>query len=206
MILSAATTNHGKLREFAAAAGHFGFPDVSVQPLPGILEIEPCEEDGATFEENAVRKAVHYSSFTTQLVFADDSGLEVNVLGGAPGVRSARYSAEGTDEANNQLLLAELAGKDDRTARFVCVIALARQGVLLTTFRGEVEGLIIDQARGSNGFGYDPLFFYPPFERTFGEASSEEKMSVSHRGQALLKLFSACRASLPGAASTTTNR
>lgn len=206
MILHCATTNPGKLREFAAAAGHFGFPDITVETLPQILEIEPCEEDGATFEENAVRKAVHYSSFSSQLVFADDSGLEVDALAGAPGVRSARYSPEGTDEANNRRLLEQLEGIEDRTARFVCVVALARQGVLVATFHGVVEGRISDAPRGPNGFGYDPLFFYEPFQCTFGEAPSEQKMGVSHRGQALQKLFTFCRASLPGAVSTLTSR
>ncbi len=190
MILRCATTNPGKLREFHRAAEHFGFADVDIQALDGMKSIESCVEDGATFEENAVKKALHYSAWTADPIFADDSGLEVDVLGGAPGVFSARYSSDGSDEANNRLLVANLQGHDDRTARFVCVIALAQQGKLLGTFRGAVEGRIIDEPRGPGGFGYDPLFFYPPFGCTFGEVDAARKMNVSHRGQALSAMLS----------------
>ena len=192
MILRCATSNPGKLREFHMAAEHWGYPQIDIQPLERMKEIEPPEENGATFEENAVAKARYYSRFAEEPVFADDSGLEVDALGGAPGVYSARFAGpDATDAANNALLLEKL--KDvpaaKRTARFVCVIALAHRGRLLGSFRGAVEGLIIDDARGPNGFGYDPLFFHPPFDCTFGEAPNERKLSVSHRGQALRQLL-----------------
>jgi XTP/dITP diphosphohydrolase len=123
-------------------------------------------------------------------VFADDSGLEVDALGGAPGVHSARFAGpQATDEDNNNLLLSRLRGIENRAARFVCVIALVRSGQLIRTFHGKVEGRIIDAPRGPHGFGYDPLFFYEPFGCTFGEASDEKKMQVSHRAQALRAMF-----------------
>ncbi len=189
MILRCATTNAGKLQEFHLAAPHYGFPEIDIQAIEGLAGIEPCVEDGDTFEANAVKKALYYSRFTAEAVFADDSGLEVDALDGAPGVLSARYSPEGTDEANNRLLLKNLEGIDDRIGRFVCVIALAKQGELLGTFRGEVEGILLEEPQGSGGFGYDPLFFYPPFDCTFGEASAARKMAVSHRGEAVKALL-----------------
>lgn len=183
MTLYCATSNPGKLREFRLAAGS-GWEFV---PLTGI---PPCEETGETFEANAVEKAVYYSSHAPGLMFAEDSGLEVDALGGAPGVRSARFAgATATDTDNNRLLIQKLCGVGDRTARYVCVIALAEQGRVVATFRGEVEGKIIDTPRGANGFGYDPYFFYEPFQITFAEASPEEKLRVSHRGRALGKMF-----------------
>ncbi len=186
MTLYCATTNPGKLREFRLAVDRFGRGGIRVEALPERARIAPCEEHGSTFEENAIEKAVYYSRSTPGLLFADDSGLEVAALGGAPGVSSARYAGPGaTDEANNRLLLARLEGVEDRAAAFVCVIALARAGRLIRTFRGSVEGRIIHAPRGENGFGYDPLFFYPPFGCTFGEASGERKLEVSHRGAAL---------------------
>ena len=125
---------------------------------------------------------------------ADDSGLEVDALNGAPGVQSARYAGEhATDEANNALLLKNLSGKTDRTARFVCVIALVKDGRPVQTFRGSVEGRILDGPRGSGGFGYDPLFFHEPFGCTFGEAPIGDKMLVSHRAQALSAMFAFLR-------------
>ncbi len=154
------------------------------------IDAPPPEEHGETFEETAVAKAKYYSSLADGFVFADDSGLEVDALGGAPGVYSARYAGpNATDGDNNALLLRNLAGVKDRTARFVCSIALVRNRELIKIFRGAVEGRIIDEPRGPRGFGYDPLFFYEPFGCTFGEATDERKMSVSHRGQALRALF-----------------
>lgn len=185
MIIRCATTNSGKVREFHMAAAHFGYPEIDIQLLENMKSIPPAVEDGESFDENAIKKALHYSKYTDDLVFADDSGLEVDALDGAPGVLSARYSPEGTDEANNRLLIENLRDQDDRIARFVCVIAVARKGELVGMFKGDVEGIILDEASGPNGFGYDPHFFYPPFNSTFGEASEEKKMSVSHRGQAL---------------------
>jgi XTP/dITP diphosphohydrolase len=187
--LFCATGNPGKLREFRMAAGPEGAPAerrVEVELLAGYREIPPCAEDGATFEANAVRKALHYAPYAGGLLFADDSGLEVNALGGAPGVYSARFAGlNATDEANNRLLLERLQGVANRAARFVCAIALAEGERLLRVFHGGVEGRITHEPRGSGGFGYDPLFYYAPFGCTFGEAASERKFAVSHRGQAL---------------------
>lgn len=186
--LYCATGNPGKLREFRQAAGIPELPHVDIDLLPDFKKLPGCVEDGATFEENAIIKARHYGRLAGDgsLLFADDSGLEVDALGGDPGVRSARYCGRhGDDDANNRLLVQNLKGVGNRTARFVCAIALVEGEKLLGVYRGAVEGRIIDEPRGSGGFGYDPLFYYPPFERTFGEAGAEEKFSVSHRGQAL---------------------
>ncbi len=189
MTLYCATTNPGKLREFRLAAETFG-GRIQVEPLPGLERIPPPAEHGSTFEENAVAKALYYSAHAPGPLFADDSGLEVDALGGAPGVESARFAGpQATDEANNRLLLEKLRGVENRTARFVCVIALAERGRLLRTFRGVVEGRILDEPRGANGFGYDPLFYYEPFGATFGQVPAERKMTVSHRGQALRQLM-----------------
>ncbi len=186
MIIYACSTNPGKLREFQLAARDSSTGNLIIEPLPGIERISPPQETGTTFEENAALKAAYYSGFASELVFADDSGLEVTALGGAPGVYSARYAGpNATDAANNDLLMRQLESIKDRSAQFVCVIAVARAGSILATFRGTVEGKILDQPRGDGGFGYDPLFFYPPFARTLAEATAEEKFSVSHRGQAL---------------------
>jgi XTP/dITP diphosphohydrolase len=183
--LYCATTNPGKLREFRMALEDA----FDVESLPGLSGIPPCDETGATFEENAIQKALYYSKHCDEYLFVDDSGLEVDALGGAPGVYSARYAgAEATDEANNRLVLERMQGAQDRTARFVCLVALARLGELVRTFRGEVEGLLAQEPRGANGFGYDPLFFFQPFGCTFGEVSAERKMGVSHRGKALRAL------------------
>lgn len=180
-----ATSNAGKLREFQLALhGH-----VDVEAVPGLAAIVPPEETGDTFEANAVEKTLYYSRFCDGPVFADDSGLMVDALGGAPGVYSARYAGpEATDDANNRLVLERMRGVSNRAARFVCVIALARAGELLATFRGEVEGTLVQEPRGPGGFGYDPLFFYPPFGSTFGEAALAAKMKVSHRSRALAQL------------------
>ncbi len=181
MKLYCATTNPGKLAEFRLATGR-----LELETLPGLRDLPPCEETGATFEENAVQKAHYYSLHAPGPLFVDDSGLEVRALDGAPGVLSARFAGDGaTDEANNRLLLERLHGVEDRSARFVCVVALAEAGKLIRTFRGTVEGRIAEAPRGANGFGYDPLFFYPPFNRTFGEVSAEQKLQVSHRSKAL---------------------
>jgi XTP/dITP diphosphohydrolase len=185
--LYCATGNPGKLREFRLAAERHG---IDIAELPGLADIPPCEETGRTFKENAVLKARYYGSRAGGLLFADDSGLEVDALDGAPGVISARYAGPGaTDAMNNALLLGNLRGRDNRRARFVCVIALANRGELIRTFRGVVEGEILEERRGAEGFGYDPLFYYPPYNRSFGEISLEEKMAVSHRGQALTAMF-----------------
>jgi XTP/dITP diphosphohydrolase len=173
----------GKLREFRMAAGH---APVEIELLAGYKDLAPCAEDGATFEENAILKARYYGPHAPGTLFADDSGLEVDALGGAPGVYSARFSGpNATDEANNTLLLERLRGVQNRAARFVCWIAVVRGNRLLATYRGAVDGVILDAPRGAGGFGYDPLFYYPPYGCTFGEASDEQKFLASHRGQAL---------------------
>jgi XTP/dITP diphosphohydrolase len=188
--LYCATGNRGKLREFQEAAERLAPSGISIEPLPGLAGISPCAETGATFEENAIQKAVYYSAYAPGMLFADDSGLEVDVLGGAPGVRSARFAGpQATDESNNRLLLEKLRGVKDRTARFVCVIVLAEKGRTLGTFRGVAEGVIVDTASGANGFGYDPYFFYSPLRCTFAELDSEQKLEVSHRGNALREML-----------------
>jgi XTP/dITP diphosphohydrolase len=187
MIVYCATSNAGKLREFQLAA-----PDFDVRALP--KSIPPPDETGDTFEANAIEKAIVYGQHIDGYLFADDSGLEVDALNGAPGVYSARYAGEhATDAANNALLLERLQGAENRAARFVCVIALVKDGSLVKTFRGSVEGRILDEARGVGGFGYDPLFYHEPFGCTFGEAAIEQKMQVSHRAQALAAMFTYLR-------------
>lgn len=187
MIVHCATSNPGKLREFQLAA-----PDFDIRPLQ--VRVEPPDETGATFEENAALKALYYSQYADGYLFADDSGLEVDALGGEPGVLSARFAGpEATDQDNNLLLLERLAYASNRTARFVCVIALVKNGQLVKTFHGTVEGRILDKPRGTGGFGYDPLFFHEPFGCTFGEAAIQDKMKVSHRAQALEAMFTYLR-------------
>jgi XTP/dITP diphosphohydrolase len=181
--LYVATSNPGKLREFRLAAGS----DWDLEPLTGI---PTCEETGETFEDNAIQKAVHYGQHAPGLLFAEDSGLMVDALGGSPGVRSARYAGEGaTDADNNRLLIETLRGVENRSARYVCVIALAEAGKVLRTFRGEAKGSIVDEPRGNNGFGYDPYFYYAPLLGTFAQASPEQKLRVSHRGRAMASML-----------------
>ncbi len=189
MRLYCATGNAGKLREFRLAALQ---APVEIDLLPRFRELPAAVEDGSTFAENAVKKALHYGRYADGPLFADDSGLEVDALGGAPGVYSARFSGPGaTDESNNRLLLEKLRGVADRSARFVCAIALVEAGEVRGVWHGAVEGRILDAPRGGHGFGYDPLFYYEPFGCTFGEAGDEEKLAVSHRGQALRKMLEA---------------
>lgn len=187
MTVYCATGNAGKLREFRLAAERF---PVEILELPDFKQLPACEETGRTFEENAILKARYYGQFAPGLLFADDSGLEVDALDGRPGVMSARYAGPGaTDAMNNALLLGNMRGREGRSARFICVIALANRGELIRTFRGVVAGEILDAPRGAEGFGYDPLFYFPPYGRSFGEVSADEKMAVSHRGKALTALF-----------------
>jgi XTP/dITP diphosphohydrolase len=183
MIVYCATSNRGKLREFQLAA-----PDFDVRPLP--VSVPPPEEHGSTFEENAREKALAYGAYVDGYLFADDSGLEVDALGGEPGVHSARYAGpNATDEENNALLLERLRGIENRAARFVCAIALVKDGKPVRTIEAWVDGWIVDAPRGSGGFGYDPLFYHQPFGCTFGEATLDQKMRVSHRAQALKAMF-----------------
>lgn len=197
-----ASSNPGKLREFSAAGAVRG---ITVEALPGISEIAACVEDGTTFEENARKKAVYYGSKTPGWVFADDSGICVDALDGAPGIYSARFAGpRATDEQNNRRLLAEIQEAEKRSsksetrnsgvttgraAHYICVIALAHDGRVATTVEGRADGIIIEEARGAGGFGYDPYFFYPPLGKTFAEMQAEEKFAVSHRGAAFRNLL-----------------
>ncbi len=187
-----ATFNPGKLREFAEAAAVYG---VTIAGIPHFSSLSPVVEDGETFEANARKKAEAYSlAAPGELVLADDSGLEIDALGGAPGVHSARYAADEPhtaecntdDELNKARVLRELKNvpAEKRAARFVCVIAAARDGHTLKIFRGTAEGTILDAPRGSNGFGYDPLFYFPAIQKSFAELGAEEKSRYSHRGAA----------------------
>ncbi len=184
-----ASANPGKLREFGEAARVRG---ITVEAVPGIDALPACIEDGATFEANARKKALHYSAYCEGFVFADDSGICVDALGGAPGVYSARYAGPGADDdANNAKLMTELRNFSfpERSAHYVCFIALARLGQILTVTEGQADGIILDAARGTGGFGYDPLFLYPPLGRSFAELNPEQKFEVSHRGAAFRKLL-----------------
>jgi len=202
LTLHVATTNPGKLRDFATAAErHAG--DVEFVSLRGMENIEPPPETGATFEENARSKAIEYSRHAPGcIVLADDSGLEVDALHGAPGVRSARYAADAgfagdhgraltDDQRNNLLLLQNMQGvaKDQRSARYRCVLAAARDGACIAVGHGAVEGTILKAPRGMGGFGYDPLFYLPELDRTMAEISLEQKHPISHRGNALRSLL-----------------
>ena len=189
--LLVATTNEGKFAEVRAFLKSLPLAIVSLGNLsswPAVVE------DGATFEENALKKARALAEYSGMLTLADDSGLEVAALNGAPGIYSARYAGEeGNDDKNNEKLLRELQGiaAGKRGARFVCALALCappRCGWKEWTVRESCEGRIAFELRGQNGFGYDPLFFYPPFGKTFGEIDRETKATVSHRGKALKKL------------------
>lgn len=180
MTIYLATGNPGKVADFRG----IGLP---VEMLPGFASLPPIEETGATFEANARLKAEHYSRFTEAMVLADDSGLEVDALQGAPGVYSARFAGtHGDDAANNRLLLQELqyVPQPHRTARFVCVLALAQQGRTVASFRGAAEGRILGAPRGTGGFGYDPLFFSSAAGASFAELAPERKAQFSHRGAA----------------------
>jgi len=192
-----ATSNPGKLRDFSGAAASFG---IEIASIKDFSSLPPVVEDGTTFEANARKKAEGYSNYAPgEIVIADDSGLEVDALGGAPGVHSARYAADAPhlagsntdDEANNSKLIRALASvsPEKRSGRFVCLIAAARDGKTLATFQGAAEGIILDRPRGSNGFGYDPLFYFPQIQKTFAELTAEEKARYSHRGAAFRKFL-----------------
>lgn len=197
-VIYVATTNQGKLRDFAAAAALTG---IRIEPLPGLRDMPEAIEDGDTFEANARIKAEHYSRLAPELwVLADDSGLEVDALDGLPGVRSARFAdderfagdaGQSTDQRNNACLLQKLHDipKELPTARYRCVLALAKDGETAATAAGEVEGRILTMPRGTGGFGYDPLFLLPELGKTMAEIDLETKHSLSHRGRALRALF-----------------
>jgi XTP/dITP diphosphohydrolase len=202
-----ATSNPGKLRDFAGAAARRG---IEIAGIPEFSSLPSVVEDGLTFEANACKKAEAYSRYVPgEIVVADDSGLEVDALNGAPGVHSARYAAPDLhnkepheadantdDEANNARVLRELRGVPHarRTGRFVCMLAAARDGKTLATFRGTAEGIILEGPRGGNGFGYDPLFYFPQIGKTFAELTAEEKSQYSHRGAAFRDFLRWCDA------------
>lgn len=177
-LLWVATGNDGKFREVKEILG-----DLPVRVEQACARVP---EVGESFEENATLKAVCVSRSRTGWVMADDSGLAVEALGGAPGVHSARYAGEGAGAAeNNEKLLRALQGVADRRARFICVVALASAGKAIFSVRGECDGIITAHPRGRGGFGYDPLFLVPELGRTFAEVAAEEKNALSHRGRAL---------------------
>jgi XTP/dITP diphosphohydrolase len=184
-----ASSNPGKLREYQVlAAGRA----VELGLLPDLEQLPAFDESAPTFAENAAGKALHYSRFVERPVIADDSGLVVPALGGAPGVQSARYAGPGaSDAARIHKLLEDLRSKstDDRRARFVCVLALAERGRVCAVFSDFVAGELLEAPRGGQGFGYDPIFFFPPLGKSFAELSREEKNLHSHRGKAFRKLL-----------------
>ena len=195
MELYVATTNPGKLRDFGAAAS----ADVTILPLPGIKAMPVPVEDADTFAGNAILKAVAYSlEAPGLLVLADDSGIDVDGLGGAPGVRSARYAEDegyagepgmSGDERNLACLLERAVSLEDRSARYRCVLAAARDGVVIATATGDVEGVLLREERGRGGFGYDPIFLIPQLGKTMAEVDMETRMGLSHRGRALVELL-----------------
>lgn len=185
--LVVATTNQGKLREIRELLA--GLP-IALKTLSDFPPIEAPEETGATFAENARQKALYYAAATGAVVIAEDSGLEVDAMDGAPGVQSARFGGEdSTYPEKFQLIYQALDAKgvDTSTARFVCALALVQGGAVRFEARGTIEGTIAREARGSGGFGYDPIFFYPPFGCTLAEISTR-KGEVSHRGEAFRAL------------------
>lgn len=192
-----ATSNPGKLRDFAGAAAKYG---IETAVIPNFSSLPTVVEDGTTFTANAVKKAKEYSlAVPGQIVIADDSGLEVDALGGAPGVHSARYAADEPhkagantdDEANNAKLIRniKLVPAEKRTGRFVCWIVAARDGKAVAMFDAKAEGIILDKPRGKNGFGYDPLFYFPQIKKTFAQLTAKEKANYSHRGAAFRKFL-----------------
>lgn len=183
-----ATNNENKVREFRQFVSNF---PVEVKSLSDFGPLPEVVEDGSTFDENAYKKAHHYAKILGMPAIADDSGLVVEALSGAPGVRSARYAGEGaSDQENCAKLLRELKGEKNRKAAFVCVLSIAVPSGPALTYEASCEGTILDKPRGSSGFGYDPLFYYEPFKKTFAEVSMEEKNQVSHRGKVLAELSS----------------
>jgi XTP/dITP diphosphohydrolase len=203
MILYVATSNPGKLRDFSTAAANAVIAvRVTITPLPGLSDIPAPAEDQPTFEGNAILKARFYSLHSPgQIVLADDSGLEILCLAGEPGVRSARYADDqrfpttpgsSVDDRNNAALLRAMDGIPPhcRHARYRCVLAAARDGEILHTASGSVEGQILLAPQGEGGFGYDPLFFLPELNKTMAEIDLESKLTLSHRGRALTALLS----------------
>jgi XTP/dITP diphosphohydrolase len=189
-----ASCNPGKLTEFQSMAN--SNPSIHLELLPGFVTLATFHENAATFAENAAGKALHYSQFTNGLIFADDSGLVVTGLGGAPGVHSARYAGpHATDAQRNEKLLKEMAALtgDTRRAHFICAIAAAQKNRAIAVITARVDGEILPAPRGSTGFGYDPIFFIRELDKTFAELSANEKNKISHRGKAFRRLLEVLR-------------
>jgi XTP/dITP diphosphohydrolase len=185
-LLVLASRNAGKTGELRGLLKNF---PVELKNLDDFGSIPPVEEDGTTFDENAYKKAAFTAKVLGLPTLADDSGLEVDALGGLPGVHSARYAGpNASDTDNSAKLSSEMKGKTNRAATFVCVISIAVPAGMALTYEGRCEGLIAEAPAGENGFGYDPLFYYPPLKRTFAQLSVEEKNQVSHRGKAMAQL------------------
>jgi XTP/dITP diphosphohydrolase len=188
-----ASSNPGKLAEYRALAAATSLP-IELALLPDFDALPAFEENAPTFAENAAGKALHYSRQGNGLVFADDSGLVVPSLGGAPGVHSARYAGpRATNSQKIEKLLRELRGRTgaERAAHFICAIALAERGRAMAIVTDRVDGEILEAPRGSGGFGYDPVFYFPALHKTFAEISAEEKNLRSHRGKAFRRLLAA---------------
>jgi XTP/dITP diphosphohydrolase len=192
-----ASSNPGKLGEFRELARAAQLDAaIALELLPEFDSLPAFDENAPTFAENALGKALHYSRFQNGFVFADDSGLVVPTLGGAPGVLSARYAGPAATSAERiAKLLAELRGKcgEERAAHFVCVIALAERGQATAIVSARVDGIILEIPRGSGGFGYDAVFYFPALSKTFAEISAEEKNQHSHRGKAFRSLLDILR-------------
>jgi XTP/dITP diphosphohydrolase len=196
-----ASSNPSKIAEFRLGVRLFqpqAAPEDSpsepwtAEPVPNFFRLPPCVEDSRTFAGNAGKKALHYSRFAKGLVFADDSGLEVDALRGAPGVKSRRFAGSRATDADNRaklLVLLDGVPAAKRAARFVCALAVAREGKLVVEFNAVAEGSILTAPRGEGGFGYDSLFLDPDSQKTFAELSAEEKLTRSHRGRALRDLL-----------------
>ena len=185
-----ASSNPGKLREYRELADDAG---VELDEMPNFRKIEAFDESAPTFAENAAGKAIHYSRFSAATILADDSGLVVPALNGAPGVHSARYAGpNASDDDRIRKLLGEMAGKtaDQRRAKFICVTAIARQGRVLTIASDFAQGLLTEKPRGKDGFGYDPIFLFQELDRTYAELTRKEKNVYSHRGKAFRKALS----------------
>ncbi|MFZ7112430.1 MAG: XTP/dITP diphosphatase [Desulfatiglandales bacterium] len=181
-----ATKNEGKIREFKDLLAGF---EIQIKNLRDFGPIPAIVEDGKTFDENAYKKALMTAKYLGFPALADDSGLVVDALGGAPGVHSARYAGEdASDEANNLKLLRAMEGVENRNAHFACVISIAVPWGPALTYEGFCEGEIVHTMTGENGFGYDPVFYYPPLKKTFAQMTREEKNRVSHRGRAMTEM------------------
>ena len=190
-----ASSNPGKLTEFRAPAESAvsSSTTFSVEMLPGFESLPPFEENAPTFGENALGKALYYSQLSDGIVFADDSGLVVPALGGAPGVHSARYAGPDASSADRiNKLLKELASKarEERAAYFCCVIAVVKQGQPIAVISNRADGVILEAPRGAGGFGYDPIFYSPELDKTFAELTPQEKNLHSHRGKAFRRVLS----------------